>query len=181
MQHKVGPDPKKVAQRDHLLDALFPELFQTERSAERHGRREAARLGDSAPGAALRAIVAHAERVNAELPRLAEREDVPRATRTVRLLGAAFSLARTTVIDRLIEHERSYRGTLLGLRHGVDLVRMIRHVADAAGRVEIAGFCTRWLEEREPLVARVEQAMTWFAHHPAAATRKARRQVAPAT
>jgi hypothetical protein len=71
--------------------------------------------------------------------------------------------------------------TLLGLRHGVDLVRMIRHVADSAGRVEIGGFCTRWLDERSPLVAHAEHAMSWFAHHPGRAVERATSEVPAAT
>jgi hypothetical protein len=91
-----------------------------------------------------------------------------------------FSSIREAVADRLVDHERSYRGTLLGLRHGVDCVKMIRHVADACGRVEIGGFCTRWLEAREPLVGRAEHAMSWFAHHPKRAVARATSAV-PAT
>jgi len=167
-EHAPGPDPKKAQQHERLLRALFQELRQTERSAEIHGTREARRLGDSAPANALRDVVAHAERANRELDRLARRERLPMSM-IGGLIGRTFSTARQIVLDRLIDEERSYRGTILGMRHGLDLVRMIRHVADAAGRVEIAGFCTRWLEEREPLVARAEQAMSWFAHHPASA------------
>jgi len=48
---------------------------------------------------------------------------------------------------------------------------MLRHVADATGKVEIGGFCTRWLGEREPLITEVERSMSWFAHHPALARR----------
>jgi hypothetical protein len=162
------PDPKKAEEREALLRSLFAELFQTERSAEVHGAREARRLGASAPGLALREIVAHAARVNRELPGLAEREHL-KIGRIGALVGRAFSAVRHGVADRLIDEERSYRGTLLGLHHGIDVVRMIRYVADSAGRVEIGGWCTRWLEAREPLVEQAAHAMSWFAHHPAAA------------
>jgi len=172
-----GPDPKKTEARDEMLETLFGELLQAEHSAELHGRREAKRLADSAPGAALSAIAAHAAGVNADLPQLATREKLP-ISRASRWTGAALSYARAAVIDRLVEHERSYRTTLLGLRHGIDVVRMLQHVADASGRVELGGFCARWLEQREPLVGKVEQAMTWFAHHPSSALKKTRTQVA---
>jgi hypothetical protein len=167
-QHAPKPDPKKAQKQARLLASLFQELRQTERSAEVHGAREALRLGDSSPANALREIVAHATRVNRELPELARSEKLPRGRLGV-LVGSALSFARHTVLDRLVDEERSYRGLLLGYHHGLDLVRMLRFVADAAGRVEIGGFCTRWLEQREPLVVKAEQAMSWFAHHPAAA------------
>ena len=168
MRDTARPDPKKAEKHEKLLRSLFEELCQSEQSAESHGTREARRLGDSAPAHALQALVAHASRMNRELPALAEREKLPRG-RLGRLIGRAFSLARQILGDRLIDEERSYRGTLLGFHHGLDTARMLRHVADACGKVEIAGFVTRWLEEREPLVRKAEQAMSWFAHHPAAA------------
>jgi hypothetical protein len=168
MRDESRPDPKKAEKHEKLIASLFEELCQSERSAEVHGQREAERLDDGAPAQALREIVAHAKRSNRELEALAKKEQLSRGV-LGRLVGRMFSFARQTIADRLIDEERSYRGTLLGFHHGADVVRMLRHVADAAGRVEIGGFCTRWLEEREPMIAKAEQAMSWFAHHPAAA------------
>lgn len=161
-----------------LLISLFRELRQTERSAELHARREGERL-TGAPRAALLAVSAHAAAVNRALPELLRVEEL-RLGRVGRAVGALFSNLREAIADRLVEHERSYRGTLLGLRHGMDTVRMIRHVADASGRVEIGGFCTRWLDERAPLITDVEHAMSWFAHHPKRAVARATSAV-PAT
>ena len=161
-----------------LLISLFRELRQAERSAELHARREGERL-TGAPLAALTAVSAHATGVNRALPELLRAEKLPLG-RVGSAVGALFSTIREAVADRLVEHERSYRGTLLGLRHGLDTVRMIRHVADACGRVEIGGFCTRWIAEREPLIAQVEHAMSWFAHHPKRAVARATSAV-PAT
>ena len=161
-------DQDKKQQQQDLLASLVQELRQTERSAEVHGAREARRLRDATPARALEAVVAHAARVNHMLPAFIAREGLSRG-RLGRLVGDVFSIVRQAILDRVLDEERSYRATLVGLRHGVDLVRMIRHVADASGRVEIGGFCTRWLDEREPLVADAEHAMSWFAHHPAAA------------
>lgn len=167
------PSRKKRNRRDksahELLAGLFRELFQTEHSAKVHPRREARHLGDTPPAAALRAVSEHAAVILGQLPPLAAANQLP-VSRAGLSLGALFSLVRETVADRLVESERSYRGTLLGMRHGVDLVKMIRMVADHNGLVEIAGFCTRWLEQREPLVAKVEQQLSWFAHHPDAAS-----------
>jgi hypothetical protein len=66
----------------------------------------------------------------------------------------------------VISAERSYRGTLLGARHGLDVVRSLRSAAREASREELAGFCERWLERREPLVSAVERELEWFARHP---------------
>jgi hypothetical protein len=155
-----------------LLAGLFRELFQTEHSAKAHPRREARHLGDTPPSQALRAVSEHAAVVLSELPTIARANQLP-VSRAGLSLGALLSFVRETVADRLVESERAYRGTLLGMRHGIDLVKMIRMVADHNGLVEIGGFCTRWLEQREPLVAKVEQALSWFAHHPTAASHAA--------
>jgi hypothetical protein len=159
------PDREVASHHHELLATLVRELFQSERSADRHPAREAERFGDSAPARALRAVSSHARQVLAELPAVVESARLPDST-AGRTVGEIFSLVRDNVADFLVDAERSYRGTLLGMRHGVDLVRMIQRVADASGQVEIGGFCTRWLAEREPLVHDVEAAMAWFAQHP---------------
>jgi hypothetical protein len=159
------PDPDMVSKHARLRASLMEEIFQTERSAQLHCAREAQRLGDSAPARALRACAQHAGAVEVELVAIARKHKLPEGG-LGSMVGRVLSRARDLVIDRLIDEERSYRGTLLGLRHGLDVVRMMQHVADASGQVEIAGFCTRWLAEREPLVEEVARAMTWFALHP---------------
>ena len=155
----------KVKQQRALLVSLMSELFQSERSAMKHPRREADRLADSPPAHALRAVADHAERMNERLREVAKANDVS-VSRAGVLVGSFLSGLREGVVDRLVERERSYRGTLIGMRHGVDLVKMIQKVADACGLVELGGFCTTWLDERQPLVLKVEQAMGWFAEHP---------------
>jgi hypothetical protein len=164
-----GPDPKRMKQYQALQASLVRELFQTERSAEMHGTRDARRLGDSPPSRALLAASAHATEVLKELPALMKRENLP-VSHGGRAIGSALSALRQFFADRLLTGERSYRFTLLGFRHGVDVVKSMRRVADASGRVEIGGFCTHWLEEREPLVHDIEQAIGWFVTHPDVAT-----------
>ena len=159
---------EKVKRQRALLASLMTELFQSERSAMKHPRREAERLGDTPPAQALRAASEHAEQMQHELSEVAKANDLS-ASRVGVVLGSIFSGLRQGIGDRLVDRERSYRGTLLGLRHGLDLMKMIQKVADAAGLVELGGLCTRWLEERQALVTRVEQAMTWFATHPVVA------------
>lgn len=175
------PHPDVVKRHQRLSETLMRELFQTERSAELHCIREAARLSGP-PATALRACAIHAVRVNRELPQIARQCRLP-ASVGGSVVGRVFSALRERIFDRAIEEERSYRGTLLGLRHGVDVVRMLQHVADASGRLELAGFCTSWLAEREPLVGDVARAMSWFALHPEVAVARppAARQLTHAT
>src|SRR5687767_5799917 len=99
-----GPDPS-IAERHHeLLHALLRELAQTERSAEEHSAREAARL-TGAPAEALRACAAHAERVNRELPALLRQESVELGGIVGSTVGKLFSFVREQVADRTLDHE----------------------------------------------------------------------------
>jgi hypothetical protein len=90
------------------------------------------------------------------------------------LVGAALSELRDKLSDPLIHSERSYRGTLLGTRHGLDLVKMIAFAADATGKLPFESFGQSWLTTRTVLVLRAEAAMSWFAQHPHEASRFAR-------
>lgn len=151
-----------------LLRNLFVELFQTERSASLHSRREAHRLGDTPPAEALREISRHA---TAELPALralAQDHGFP-ATEAGRSIGKLFSNLRNAIADRALSAERSYRFTLLGLRHGIDLVRMVRALARQNGDWPLIGFCDAWLEARVPLVEEACARLSWFAERPARA------------
>jgi len=149
-------------------------LFQTEVSAQRHCQREADRLGDTAPAQALRAVAGHAAAVLEQLPGLVRRNGLP-FSRGAMLMGQAFSEMRDKVADFLIDSERSYRGTLLGCRHGIDVVRTISLVAARTGNLELDAFCTAWLTTRQVLVERLEDELSWFVAHPEAATKHARR------
>jgi hypothetical protein len=148
-----------------LLNNLTREMFQTETSAVRHGNREANRYDTGAPPAqALRAVAVHAERVLIELPQLAERAGITISKGGV-LVGELFSQGRDKLADFLIDRERSYRGTLLGMRHGVDVFRLLNEFADTANNYELRDFTKTWLEERLPLVQRVDDELRWFAEH----------------
>jgi hypothetical protein len=147
------------------LRNLTRELFQTETSAAWHCRREAERLKGAPAAETLLAIAEHAERVLSVLPALAEHEALP-VSRLGSAVGVFFSQTRDKVIDRMIKAERSYRGTLLGARHGVDLVRMIRHVAEQSQHVRLMNFCDEWLAVRPRLVERMEENLAWFAERP---------------
>ncbi|UJR83483.1 hypothetical protein [Sandaracinus amylolyticus] len=151
-----------------LLTSLFHELFQTERSAEVHPPAEAARLGNSAPARALRAVSSHAASVRPELPELARRRGLP-ASKTGTTIGESFSQMRRHLADGSMESERSYRATLLGMRHGVDLVKLIRSAAEAADDRDLVAWCTEWLSVREPLVEEACAQLAWFGWHPESA------------
>jgi hypothetical protein len=107
------------------------------------------------------------------LPALVERERLP-VSRGGRLTGALFSELRDKMFDVVTHCERSYRGTLLGARHGLDVVRMLRAVAEQTGRTSLFDFCESWLTTRVVLVERLEEELAWFAQHPADALRLAR-------
>lgn len=154
-----------------LLETLFHELFQTETSAKWHPQREARRLGEVPPARALRAVSEHATVVLQELPELARKYDLP-VSGLGKTAGFLLSTMRQWVLDRLIEPERSYRGTLGGMRHGVDLVELISQVAQAQNRRELAQWCARWLSERRPLVEAVAAELAWFAQSPESAVGK---------
>ncbi len=134
-----------------------------------HCAREARRLGDAPPAHTLEQVATHARDSIQALNRLADERKMP-ATRSRRRLGhaigRAFSAVRLHLLDRLIGAEGSYRATLLGMRHGVDLVRLVHPVAVAAECYELAGWCTEWLEHREPLLQRAVGQLSWFADHP---------------
>lgn len=148
-----------------LYSKLCRELAQSERSGVIHTRREARRLGDTPPARALRALGAHAA---VSLPRF---EEILAPTHTLGLLagrrvGDLFSTLRHFLFDRLIDLERSYRGTLLGFHHGIGTVRLLREVAERRGNHAVVEFCDRWLAERVPLLDAAERELHWFADVP---------------
>ncbi len=154
-----------MSKKRTLSTDLFAELFQTERSAVRHPRREAERLGPVPPATALRAVAAHADEALADVARLAKERGL-HASAVGQVAGEAFSVARHLVVDRVLSAEQSFRGTLLGLRHGVDVVRLLRSAADEEGDAPLVDWCDRWLSVRLRLVAGVEAELGWFGHHP---------------
>lgn len=162
----------KVKTASDLLDTLLPEAFQTEESARAHPAREAERLGATPPSAAMVAISRHAAASLVRLRELAEKRGKKAAKAGVGL-GQLFSLVRTVATDRLYSSERSYRLTIVGVQHGIGLFVLLEEVAATAGDEELAAFCASLLRERRALCAAAEDALRWFAQHPAKAARKA--------
>jgi len=163
-----------------LKEKLCRELSQSEQSAIAQPRREARRLGDVPPAHALLAISDHASAVRPRLDALIETRAGVRGIELGKLVGEVFSILRYAVFDRLIDTERSYRGTLLGVAHGADIVRMLAAIAARDGDGRLAMFCAEWLEERLALVERAQGELAWFADQPRFAVQSGlRRALAP--
>jgi hypothetical protein len=158
-----------------LKHKLGRELAQSERSAIQHCRREAKRLRSGRAADAMHAIADHAE---AQWPRLealrAKRQ--PKGFRLGSLVGRTFSLLRYALFDRVIDIERSYRGTLLGVHHGVGVVRLLGEVALRDNDQRLLGFCEEWLATRRPLLEAAESSLGWFADRPQRSLRSGLRQ-----
>jgi hypothetical protein len=161
-----------------LRTKLCRELAQSEQSARIHPLREARRLGKVPPAAALRTIADHAAMMRPRFEALMR--DQPAGRRVGRWVGKLFSALRHGLFDRMIDTERSFRGTLLGLRHGVDTARLLREVAARLGDVYLVAFCDELLARRLPLIARAEATLSWFADQPSRALQSGMRAALPA-
>ena len=167
------PKLEDHSMEQRLLRHLSHELWQTEVSASQHCRREAERLGDTPPARALLAVAEHADSVLEELPKLTQGRPLAKSGIGM-AIGKVFSEVRDTIADKLLTSERSYRGTLLGIRHGVDLVHLLRNAAGRAQDDALVSFLDAWLRRREPLVAEVVAQLGWFAELPERALKPAR-------
>jgi hypothetical protein len=156
-----------------FVQRLFGEVSQTERSAIRHPRVEARRLGACPPADALLAIADHAERAAPVLHALASERGASRgAVGTV--AGSLFSIGRNGLADFFLTTEQSYRGTLLGIRHGYDVITVFRLAALAERDPPVVAWADAWMTERLPLIESVAREMRWFVDHPARALRNAK-------
>jgi hypothetical protein len=84
-------------------------------------------------------------------------------------VGEVFSTMRHFVFDRMVDAERSYRGTLLGFHHGIGVARLLRDVAARFEDEHMVNFCDDLLADRVPLVDVAERQLRWFADAPAKA------------
>lgn len=153
------------APRTRLRDKLCRELAQSEHDARLHTRREAKRLGDCPPAHALLAIAEHADDVEQALEKLTKQR-IGVGLRVARAVAKVFSGMRHFFIDRLIDRESSYRATLLGLKHGIDTLRLLREVVTINHDVALLKFCDLVMVERLCLLEDAEQALVWFAEQP---------------
>ncbi|HUS29975.1 MAG TPA: hypothetical protein VMZ53_15825 [Kofleriaceae bacterium] len=83
-------------------------------------------------------------------------------------ISATLSTLRQLVTDRIHDSERAYRAALLDLRHGLDVVRVMREVARLEELFALIRWCDDWLAARRTLVSRVEAQLAWFAEQPSA-------------
>jgi len=149
--------------RRRLLDKLLRELVRSEAQAIEHAPREARRIGDTPPVAALRDVAAHAIEMRPRFDQLLDGHGLVNAKSGV---AATLSTLRHLVTDRMQDPERAYRGVLLDLRHAVDVVRVLRDVARLEELFALIRWCDDWLAARRTLVARVEAQLAWFAEQP---------------
>lgn len=154
-----------------LVTQLVRELHQAETSAAEHCPREAARLADAPAAVVLRAIADHARTARDELRAITRARNLS-SSRPAAALGSFFSIARVSFFDRLVPLHLAYRGTLLGLRHCVDLVTLLDRALLEAGMADIEPWCKRWLAVRVPLVERASRHVTWLAVHAHVAVRR---------
>jgi hypothetical protein len=156
-----------------FMQRLFGEVAQTERSAVRHPMVEAHRLGACPPAHALLAIADHAKRASPELRTLASERGATRSA-VGTAAGSLFSIGRNAMADFFLTTEQSYRGTLLGIRHGYDVITLLRMAALAERDAPVLAWAEAWLAERLPLIESVAKEMRWFVDHPDRALRSAK-------
>jgi len=143
-----------------LLEKLIREILRAETQAVEHPVRERKRIGTVPPVAALEEVATHATAMRARFVEVLHAHEIVFHKGT---LGATLATLRHLVVDRVIDAERSYRTALLDLRHGIDVVKLLREVSR---RVELFGvirWCDDWVGARRTLVARVEAQLAWFA------------------
>jgi hypothetical protein len=148
------------SERRRLLEKLLRELVRSEDQAIEHVPREAKRIGEMPPVQALRDVAVHAQAMK---PRFAQVLDGHALVTGRGGISATLSTLRHLVTDRIHDAERAYRAALLDLRHGVDVVRVLREVARLEELFALIRWCDDWLPARRTLVARVEAQLGWFA------------------
>lgn len=148
-----GPEHRR------LLDKLTREVTRVEGQVIEQPVREAKRIGDAPPVLALRDIAEHAVDMRPRFELMVDRHGLV----LHRFAVGALTTLRHMVIDRVVDPERSYRSILLELRHGLEVVKLLR---ESSRREELFGvirWCDDWLAARRTLVARAEAQLAWFA------------------
>jgi hypothetical protein len=147
-------------ERRRLLEKLLRELVRSEEQAIEHAPREAKRIGETPPVDALRDVAIHALKMRPRFQLTLEGHDIAACRGGI---SATLSTLRHLVTDRIHDAERAYRAALLDLRHGVDVVRVLREVARLEELFALIRWSDDWLAARRTLVARVEAQLGWFA------------------
>ncbi len=144
-----------------LLQKLIRETTRSEAQALEHPAREAKRIGPMPPIDALQDVADHATAMQQRFATILEGhelgEQVPRGG-----ISATLSSLRHLVVDRVVDPERAYRTALLDLRHGVEVVKLLREITRREMLFGLIRWCDDWLCARRTLVARVEAQLAWY-------------------
>jgi hypothetical protein len=154
-----------VSDRRRLLDKLLRELIRSEAQAIEHAPREAKRIGETPPVQGLRDVAAHALSMRPRFNQVLEGHSLVAGRGGI---SATLSTLRHLVTERIHDAERAYRAALLDLRHGLDVVRVMREVARLEELFALIRWCDDWLAARRTLISRVEAQLSWFADQPSA-------------
>jgi hypothetical protein len=156
--------PGSTSDRRRLLDKLLRELVRSEAQVIEHAPREAKRIGEVPPVGALRDVAAHALAMRPRFLQVLEGHCLAAGRGGI---SATLASLRQLVTERMHDPERAFRAALLDLRHGIDVVRVLREVARLEELFALIRWCDDWLTARRTLVARVEAQLGWFAERPA--------------
>jgi hypothetical protein len=172
-------ESRMESDRRRLLEKLLRELVRVEDASIAASLREARRLGAVPPVESLRAIGNHATGMRRRFARVCEWHGLQAGRSS---LQATFGAVRHLVTDRGHDPERAYRAALLGQRHALDVVAVLREVAMADRLFALIRWCDDWLGERRAHVARAQAQLAWFAGGapPVAAAPSAEPQLDPA-
>lgn len=143
-----------------LLDKLVREIARAELQAMEHAPREARRLGDAPPVLALRTVAEHAAAMRPRFLEMIAAHGLPPGRFGI---GASLATLRHIVVERVMDPERAFRTALVDLRHGVDIVRLLRETARRRVLFGVIRWCDDWLATRRTLVARAEAQLAWYA------------------
>lgn len=144
-----------------LLEKLIRETVRAEAQAIEAPEREARRMGASPPIEALIDVADHAEQMQHRFEKMLEGHDL-QLHMNRGALGSTLSTLRHLVVDRVVHPERAYRTVLLDLRHGLEVVKLLREITRRQNLFGLVRWCDDWLRARRTLVARVEAQLSWF-------------------
>jgi hypothetical protein len=150
--------PAMLPERRRLLDRLIREIHRGELQAVEHAARLERQIGAVGPVLALREIAGHATAMRDRFDTIVRGHDLQTGRAS---FGTTLSSLRG-LADRVIDPERTYRASLLDLRHGIDVVKLAREVARSEELFGLIRWCDDYLGARRTLVARVEAQLVWF-------------------
>ena len=152
-------------ERRRYLGRIVREVWRAEVVMIEHAAREARRLGEDAPPAiALCAIAEHAAAMQPRFTTVITGHELPLVRSG---LGASLAMLRDRIVDRIVQGERAYRIAMLDLRHGLDIVKLLREATRNDRLLGVIRWCDDWMSARRPLVARAERELAWFSEAPA--------------